>query len=139
MRISELINELEDMLERWGDLEVVKGRNYVGSEEVTGISTIHGNCFIVNRYLDNYAMKNRDKLDWVKRDLEEILKGFDCLDCSNQLNGYCYFNEHYVKAKDLNVECFEPKDMDYEGKWKISMMQNCIHKLECELRKGNEY
>ena len=29
MKISELIKELEGMLEKWGDLEVVKGRDYV--------------------------------------------------------------------------------------------------------------
>ncbi len=139
MKISELIKELEDMLETWGDLEVVKGKNYVGSEEVTGISTIHGDCYIVNKYLDNYAMKNSDKLKWAKKDLEEILKELDCSDCRNQLNGYCHWNKSYVKGKELNVNCFEAKDMPYEKKWKIRMMQNCIHKLECELGQGNEY
>ena len=89
MKISELIKELEGMLEKWGDLEVVKGRDYVGSEEVTGITTIHGDCYIENKYLDNYTMRNEDKLACVK--------------------------------------------------WKINMMQNCIHKLEYELRQANEY
>ncbi len=139
MKISELIKELEDMLEEWGDLEVVKGKNYVGSEEVTGISTIHGNCYITNKYLDNYTMKNKDKLKWAKKDLEKILKGLDCLDCRNQLNGYCYWNESYVKDKDLNIRCFDAKDLPYDMKWKIGMLQNCIHKLEYELRQGNEY
>ena len=139
MKISELINELEDMLEKWGDLEVVKGQNYVGSEEVTGISTIHGDCYIENKYLDNYTMRNADKLDLARKDLEEILKGLDCLDCRNQSNGYCHLRENHVKGGQLNMKCFEPMNMHYESKWKINMMQNCISKLEYELRQGKEY
>lgn len=139
MRISELIKELEDMLEEWGDLEVVKGRNYVGSEEVTGITTIHGDCYIENRYLDNYAMRNKDKLEWAEKDLKKILEGFDCSDCRSQMNGYCYWHKSYVKGGELDIRCFEPKDMPYEMEWKIMMMQNCIHKLEYELRQSNEY
>lgn len=127
------------MQENWGDLEVVKGKNYVGSEEVTGITTIHGNCYIVNKYLDNYTMRNEDKLNWVKKDLKKILKGFDCLDCECQLNDYCYLHKNHVKDNELNIKCFEPKDMDYEKRWKIEMMQNCIYKLERELKQGNEY
>lgn len=139
MKISELIKKLEDMLEEWGDLEVVKGKNYVGSEEVTGITTIHGNCYIENKYLDNYTMRNEDKLDLAKKDLEEILKGYDCFDCKNQIDGYCHLHQYHIKNEKMNIKCFEAKDMPYEKKWKINMMQNCIHKLEYELRQGNEY
>lgn len=139
MKISELIKELEGMLEKWGDLEVVKGRDYVGSEEVTGITTIHGDCYIENKYLDNYTMRNEDKLACVKKDLEKILKGYDCLDCRNQLEGYCHWNKCHVKGRQMNIKCFEAKDMPYEKQWKINMMQNCIHKLEYELRQANEY
>ena len=139
MKVSELIKELEDMLNEWGDLEVVKGKDYVGSEEVTGVTTIHGNCYIVNEYLDNYTMKNKDKLEWVKKDLKHMLKALSCSDCKNQFDGYCYWNNYSVKNKGLNVKCFEPKDLSYDRKWKIHMMQNCIHKLEHEIKKGNEY
>ena len=139
MRISELIKELENMLETWGDLEVVKGKDYVGSEEVTGITTIHGDCYIENKYLDNYTMRNEYKLNWAKKDLEKMLKGLTCFDCECESNAYCYFHNCNVKDNELNMKCFEAKDMPYERKWKINMMQNCIHKLEMELRKGNEY
>lgn len=118
---------------------MVKGKNYVGSEEVTGITTIHGSCYIVNKYLDNYTMRNEDKLNWVKKDLKKILKGFDCLDCECQLNDYCYLHKNHVKDNELNIKCFEPNGMDYEKRWKIEMMQNCIYKLERELKQGNEY
>ena len=84
-------------------------------------------------------MRNEDKLNWVKKDLKKILKGFDCLDCECQLNDYCYLHKNHVKDNELNIKCFEPKDMDYEKRWKIEMMQNCIYKLERELKQGNEY
>ena len=45
-KISELIKEFENMLETWGNLEVFKGKDYVGLDEVTGISTIHCKCYI---------------------------------------------------------------------------------------------
>ena len=59
MKVSELIKELEEVLNEYGDLDVVKGQDYVGSEEVTGVNIIRGHqLYISNKYLDNYINLN---------------------------------------------------------------------------------
>lgn len=140
MKVSELIKELENILNNYGDLDVVKGKNYVGSEEVTGVAMIRGHqCYIENKYLDNWAIKNTDKLDWVKKDLSKYLTGLSCSQCRHHKDGYCYWNRKNINDEELNIECFDGEDLPYEVRYKIRMMQNCIHKLNYELKQGNEW
>lgn len=141
MKVSELISELETILEEYGDLDCVKGQNYVGSEEVTGVSIIRGHqCYIENKYLDNYTMKNIDKLNWVKNDLQKMFNGLSCCDCRYQKDGWCFWIEEHISKDDLNIECLVPNDsFPYEFRYKTNLMQNCIHKLMYELEQGNVY
>ena len=140
MKVSELINELNKILNNYGDLDVVKGKNYVGSEEVTGVVIIRGHqCYIENKYLDNWAIKNTDKLNWVKKDLSKYLTGLSCFQCRHHKDRYCYWNRKNINNEELNIECFDGEDLPYEVRYKIRMMQNCIHKLNYELKQGNEW
>ena len=140
MKVSELIKELEKVLNEYGDLDVVKGENYVGSEEVTGVNIIRGHqLYISNKYLDNYSMRNIDKLEWVKKDLNEHLNGLSCSDCRNSKDGFCQWRLKEVSSDDLNVECFENKTLPYEERYKIKMLQNCIYKLNWKINQGKEY
>ena len=140
MKVSELIKELEEVLNEYGDLDVVKGQDYVGSEEVTGVNIIRGHqLYISNKYLDNYSMKNVDKLEWVKKDLIQHLTGLSCSDCRNSLNGFCHLKLKKISTDDLDIECFEGKTLSYEERYKIKMLQNCIYKLNWKIKQGKEY
>lgn len=140
MKVSELISELENILKEYGDLDCVKGKDYVGSEEVTGVTIIRGHqCYIENKYLDNWSMKNIDKLEWVRNDLTEHLTGLSCCDCRYQKDGWCFWKETETTEDDLDVDCFVGKNTPYDFNYKINLLQNCIFKLQNELEQGNEY
>ncbi len=140
MRISGLIRELEKIKCMYGDLDVVKGNDYVGSEAVTGVKVIRAHeCYIVNDYLDNYTKSNKDKLKLVMEDLTAMLDGLHCSDCEHYTDNHCYFTGKEIGDDGLCIGHFERKDRNDDWDYDLMMMQNCYHKLERRLERGERY
>lgn len=151
MRISELIKDLEEMLEMCGDLDVVKTGEYLGSESVDGIAWIRGHeCLICNEWLDNYTMTTEAKFENVKNYLIEILDGMKCCNCNHFFTrdniGICGWwsisvtGDEPVTESEIKISCFEfNKEFEnqYEKNYELDKIQYCKGILEKEM-KGNE-
>lgn len=150
MKVSELIKELEDFLKLYGDFDVVKSGQYLGSESVDNVIWIRNQeCLIANEWLDNYTLTTLEKLNNVDEKLMELLENRKCNECGHYFirddEKFCGYWGNNVngdeKVNDDNIKlyCFEyhnglfdnPKKLNYE----LMKIQYCKGVLEKELKK----
>lgn len=126
---SELIKELEDFIEKIGDMPVYITKGFVADTEVDMVAYVRASqCLLGNHYLDWYSRTREHRIEELKKDmLTYASEDLDCTHCEyyDEKKGLCVDYEQMME-NHRNGEDF-PLTMVYrECDWKPENVFDCF-------------